>query len=86
MTDTKLKTTEEVAYELAEQGFTIIPLGSPFEKITEFYLQERCKGDEEKAQKGWPKNPLISWRQYQDKEPTDEAHQEKADSESNETE
>ncbi|RDH41462.1 hypothetical protein [Zooshikella ganghwensis] len=63
------KSTEELAWELAEQGFTIIPLGSPFEKITEFFINERCNGDRDKAQKQWPKAPLINWRQYQDKTP-----------------
>ncbi|MGI0120303.1 bifunctional DNA primase/polymerase [Zooshikella sp. RANM57] len=65
------KSTEELAWELAEQGFTIIPLGSPFEKITEFFINERCNGDRDKAKKQWPKAPLINWRQYQDKNPTD---------------
>ena len=70
MTDTKLKTTEEIADALLEQGFTIIPLGSPTEDIPADIIKKRYGGDKEKAQQSWPKAPLINWKQYQDKEPT----------------
>lgn len=70
MPNLKPEYTEEVAWELYEQGFTIIPLGSPFDTPPPFFVNERCDGDIEKARKRWPKSPRTSWYKYQKQPPT----------------
>ncbi|UYM16219.1 AAA family ATPase [Endozoicomonas euniceicola] len=63
--------TSKAAWELNEVGLSIIPLGSPYERPPQWFLNDRCGGDEKKAAADWPKTPRIGWKQYQDQAPTD---------------
>ena len=58
-----------VAKQLASQGFTVIPLGSPMEQPPEWFVGKRCGGDQDKAIQDWPKTPRIKWKDYQTRTP-----------------
>lgn len=53
----------ETALDLYEQGFHIFPLGDKFSTPPR-HIIERF-GDEVTARKHWPKQPRVSWKQYQ---------------------
>lgn len=56
---------------LWEQGFHVIPLGSPNEIPPDNHVK-RCHGDMQDAMEKWPKTPRIGWRKYQTTPPTKE--------------
>ncbi len=64
--DVNPQNTEGMAWELNENGLTIIPLGSPFETPPRWFLNDRCDGDKAKAAIEWPKTPRIKWKDYQE--------------------
>ena len=65
------KINNDQIYDLAEQGFSLIPLGSKFIPIPDNKLKDRYGGDIEKANKAWPKTSLVSWKKYQTTIPSD---------------
>ena len=65
------KINNDQIYDLAEQGFSLIPLGSKFIPIPDNKLKDRFGGDIEKANKAWPKTSLVSWKKYQTTIPSD---------------
>lgn len=65
------KTPFDSACELAEHGLHVVPAGSPAMEPTQLCL-DRCKNDLEKAREAFPKFPLISWRQYQNIQPSED--------------
>lgn len=60
----------DAALELYEQGFHIIPLGSPAESAP-FWFTQRFDSQQE-ANRAWPKAPRIKWKEYQSKAPTEQ--------------
>ncbi|WP_163832200.1 bifunctional DNA primase/polymerase [Spartinivicinus ruber] len=72
MPDLKPEPTEDIAWQLNEQGFTLIPLGSPFDTPPPYFVNDRCDGDLEKAKERWPKTPRTSWHKYQKQPPSDQ--------------
>ncbi|WP_027709685.1 bifunctional DNA primase/polymerase [Zooshikella ganghwensis] len=57
--------TEETAWEPYDRGFTVIPLGSPFETPPPYFVNKRFDGNKEKAQQEWPKQARVPWAKYQ---------------------
>ena len=57
-------------HDLHERGFKIIPLGSPLEFPPQYFIK-RCSTLEEAKEK-WSKTPRIQWKEYQNRQPTDE--------------
>lgn len=47
-----------------DQGFHVIPLGTPAETPPDYYLK-RCNGNIQEAKEKWPKTPRVGWRKYQ---------------------
>ncbi|MGI0115201.1 bifunctional DNA primase/polymerase [Zooshikella sp. RANM57] len=62
--------TEETAWELYDRGFTVIPLGSPFETPPPYFVNKRFDGNKEKAQQEWPKQARVPWAKYQKNTPS----------------
>ena len=69
--EANLPDTASEAWKLNEPGLSIVPLGSPFEEPPEWFVENRCAGDRDKAKIEWPKAPRYRWRQYQDEAPAD---------------
>ena len=61
----------DAAMELSEQGFHVIPLGTPGEYPPN-HIIERAGNNLAEAKKRWPKTPRITWAKYQKVAPTDE--------------
>lgn len=61
---------KSAALALWEQGFHVIPLGTPNETPPDNHIK-RCKSLEDAIEK-WPKTPRIGWRKYQTQAPTQE--------------
>ena len=70
MTTTRPDTAIE-AWKLNEAGFSIVPLGSPFEQPPAWFVDGRCAGDKAKAASDWPKTPRCRWKPYQEQAPDD---------------
>ncbi|WP_419831787.1 AAA family ATPase [Endozoicomonas atrinae] len=69
--EANLPDTASEAWKLNEAGLSIVPLGSPFEEPPEWFVENRCAGDRDKAKIEWPKAPRYRWKQYQDEAPAD---------------
>lgn len=67
--DSKLMLHE--ALSLYEQGFHVIPLGSPGTWIPQYFI-DACDGDAAVAAEKWPKKPLVPWAKYQQTAPTEQ--------------
>ena len=63
--------TSEIALSLWEQGFHIIPLGSPFEEPPAYIYKKTKNNTRQEAINIWAKTPRIQWKQYQTKPPTE---------------
>jgi RecA-family ATPase len=55
---------------LHEQGFHVIPCGSPAEEPPPWFVQRHETLEDARA--AWPKTPRIKWKEYQSRQPTDE--------------
>lgn len=62
---------KEAALALWDQGFHVIPLGTPNERPPDNHIK-RCNGDLAEAMEKWPKTPRIGWKKYQTQAPTRE--------------
>ncbi len=67
-----LPDTSTIAWDLNQQGLSVIPLGSPFEEPPHWFVTGRCEGDHDKAKKEWPKAPRIQWKAFQQTPPSDQ--------------
>jgi len=56
---------------LHERGFHLVPCGSPLLPIPKWFL-DRCGGDQAEAASRWPKTPLVGWKEFQERQPTDQ--------------
>ena len=66
-----METSAEAADRLREEGFTLIPLGSPGEAPPEYFIDRACGGDFNEALLKWPKTPRLPWLEFQHREPTE---------------
>ncbi len=61
----ELQGASAMARQLHRQGFSVIPLGSPRDEPSDWFVGQRCSGDYEKARQEWPKAPRVKWKDYQ---------------------
>lgn len=63
---------KDQAHALLAEGLRPIPLGGYQEAPPSYFVNGRCKGDADLAAEKWPKTPRLDWKEYQEREPTEE--------------